>query len=76
MFWSTIFSSRKEKEDVLKNIIKQLSISQSEKDIYILSLEILDSEDFDVFYKKIVSNYENLPESPQYSIEPLSSKII
>jgi hypothetical protein len=46
-------SSRKEKENFLKEVIQSLSISQSEKDLYSLCIEVLEGADFDVFFQKI-----------------------
>lgn len=57
MFGTSFFSSRSDKEVILIEIIRKLSISESEKELYILSLEILDSKDFDIFYNKITSQF-------------------
>ena len=48
-----IFHSRKEKEIFLKEIIQKLRISQPEKDIYILCIEVLDDTAFESFFIKI-----------------------
>ena len=67
-----IFTSREEKNILLIEIIKKLNISQEEKDIYILSLEILDDDDFSIFYENITKQiHENT-----YSIAPLSLQLI
>jgi hypothetical protein len=67
-----IFTSRGEKNVLLIEIIKKLNISKEEKDIYILSLEILDEADFSVFYENIMTQiHENT-----YSIAPLSPQLI
>jgi hypothetical protein len=67
-----LFTSREEKNILLIEIIKKLNISQEEKDIYILSLEILDDDDFSIFYENITKQiHENI-----YSIAPLSLQLI
>ena len=67
-----IFTSREEKNTLLIEIIKKLNISREEKDLYILSLEILDESDFIVFYNNITEQiHENT-----YSIAPLSPQLI
>ncbi len=48
------FSSRKDKEIFLMKIIKTLSISNSEKDIYYLCIEVLDTTSFNNFFQKII----------------------
>lgn len=75
MFGSPFFSSRSHKEALLKSIIKKLSISEWEKDLYILSLEVLDNTDFDIFYEKITVQFQTKTES-NTSIEPLSTVLI
>lgn len=67
-----LFTSREEKNILLTEIIKKLNISREEKDLYILSLEILDESDFSVFYDNITKQiHENT-----YSIAPLSPQLI
>ena len=48
-----IFHSRKEKEIFLKEIIQKLSITQPEKDIYFICIEILEEDAFENFFEKI-----------------------
>jgi hypothetical protein len=70
LFW--IFTSREEKNILLIEIIQKLNISQEEKELYILSLNILDEEDFTIFYTKITEQiHTNI-----YSIAPLSPQLI
>lgn len=67
-----IFTSREEKSVILIEIIKKLNISREEKDLYILSIEILDEQDFSQFYENITKQiHENT-----YSIAPLSPQLI
>jgi len=65
-------SSRKEKTILLENIINILSISNEEKELYKLSLMVLEDEDFNLFFKKIQENFSQ----ESKSIEPFSTKII
>jgi hypothetical protein len=76
MFGTSFFTSRSEKETLLKEILKKLSISESERELYILSLEILDHEDFENFYKKITSQFEKRDNSQYTTIEPLTTTLI
>lgn len=78
MIWFNLFSSRKEKEKLLKEIIKNLRISTSEKDIYNLCIEVLDDTWFDEFFKKITKQIEtNRDTIVQHStIAPLTSTLI
>lgn len=52
---SLIFHSRKEKEIFLKEIIQKLSITQPEKDIYFICIEILEEDAFENFFIKIMN---------------------
>ncbi len=72
------FSSRKDKEVFLMKIIKTLSISTSEKDIYILCIEVLDSSSFDDFFQKILLQMEwtQLQEIEFTTIEPFTATLI
>lgn len=47
-------NSRDEKQKTLKGVIEALSITQEEKDIYIISLDILSDRDFNLFFEKIM----------------------
>lgn len=76
MFGTSFFSSRSDKEVILIEIIRKLSISESEKELYILSLGILDSNDFDIFYTKITSQFHLKNNSWHTTIEPLTTTLI
>lgn len=76
MFGTSFFSSRSDKEVTLIEIIRKLSISDSEKDLYILSLGILDDMDFDNFYQKITSQFYLKNNSLHTTIEPLTTTLI
>ena len=67
-----LFTSREEKNTLLIEIIKKLNISWEEKDLYILSLEILDDTDFTSFYDNITKQIH----TNTYSIAPLSPQLI
>ncbi len=49
-----VLHSRKEKEIFLKEIIKILHVSETEKEIYTICLEILEEDAFQIFYIKIL----------------------
>ncbi len=51
MLW---ISSRKDKETFLITILEKLNIDKNERDLYILSLEILDENEFTLFFDKII----------------------
>ncbi len=70
-----VFQSRKEKEVFLKEIIKKLSISETEKEIYIISLEILDDSDFLLFFDTITSQLPRIS-SKINTIAPLTSTLL
>lgn len=55
MFSSMDFSSRESKKTFLKKIIEKLSIQIEEKELYMLSLEVLPAQDFDVFFDQVYS---------------------
>lgn len=74
MFWFSIFKSRKEKEMVLIEIIKKLNISDLEKEMYTLSLEVLDDGSFHAFFIKITSQTSLYNE--KQTIEPLTWNLI
>ncbi len=75
MIDSRVFQSRKEKEVFLKEIIKKLSISETEKEIYVISLEILDDPDFSIFFDRITSQLI-VPNSKINTIAPLTSTLL
>lgn len=61
-----VFHSRNEKELFLKEIIKKLHISEPEKDIYMICIDILDDSSFESFFIKITNQ---LKEKEIYSFE-------
>lgn len=75
-----LFSSRKEKETFLIQILWKLNIEQNEREIYIISLEILDDTELDIFFQKIylqvMDNHEIKNEIEKKTIAPLSASII
>jgi hypothetical protein len=71
-----IFQYRKEKEDFLKKIIKKLSISETEKELYTISLEILEERDFNNFFTTIVSQINEESEGQKNTIAPLTSTLL
>lgn len=70
LFW--FISSREQKNITLSEIIKKLNISDEEKELYILSMSVLDDSDFERFYQKIVVQIEQKPSS----ILPFSTQLI
>jgi len=48
--------SRKQKKELLLEIIETLPIKKEEKDLYIFSMDILDDEDFNTFFIKITKD--------------------
>ncbi len=75
-FWITL-ETRGEKAETLKRVIKSLNIWSEEKDLYILSLDILNDTDFSIFFDRIMSQINNHKNNTrEYSIEPLTSQII
>lgn len=70
LFW--IFTSREEKNTVLLQIISKLHISEEEKELYKLSLEILDDENFWIFYEKMKSQFKQ----ETITIAPFTSQLI
>ncbi len=72
--------SRKEKHKFLIDILSRIQIDENERELYILSLEILEENEFDTFYTKIylqVTNNGKIHEEiEKRMIEPMSSNII
>ncbi len=73
MWLFSAFTSRQERTLVLQKIITKLNISQEEKDIYILSLDILDDKDFTIFFENI-KNQISESEEP-YTIAPMGNTL-
>lgn len=78
MFLFSLFESRKDKELLLIWIIKNLKISDLEKEMYILSLEVLDNQSFKSFFYTITSQVseEKFWKQIKQTIEPLSWNLI
>jgi hypothetical protein len=67
------FFFEKNEEEILKKIIYTLDISDSEKELYCISLEILDDKEFTLFFEKIINQVNNT----EYSrIAPLTSNLL
>ena len=75
-FWIKL-ETREEKSETLKRVISSLSIWPEEKDLYLLSLDVLSDRDFTHFFETIMSqiNKSNQTQGNR-SIEPLTSRII
>ena len=63
-------TSRHQKKMILLEIIATLPIQQEEKDLYILSMDILDEDDFNVFFLKITKEIGSVS-SPKFTFSPL-----
>ena len=55
---SSIFHSRKEKEIFMREVIQKLHISIPEKEMYSLCIEVLEDDNFEIFFLKIVEQFE------------------
>jgi hypothetical protein len=76
-FFGIDFFSRNEKSETLKRIIESLQIWREEKDLYIVSLDILNDSDFNVFFDSIVGQIDtNKSTRKEHSIAPLTQQII
>ncbi len=76
-FFGIILETRGEKSETLKKVIKSLSIWPEEKDLYLLSLDILSDRDFTIFFDTLMSQiHKSKKINKEYSIEPLTSQII
>ncbi len=75
-FFGIILKTRNEKSETLKKVIESLNIWREEKDLYLLSLEVLNDHDFGVFFDNLMSQISKSKNNKEYSIEPLTSKII
>lgn len=76
MIDTSIFQSRKEKETFLREIITKLSISETEKEIYKISIEILDDTDFLKFFERITSQIPTENNPRINTIAPLTSTLL
>lgn len=52
--------SREEQLLILENTINNLNIHEAEKELYIFSMNILDKEDLDIFFKKIMNDFKTI----------------
>ena len=76
MYTNLSFSSRKDKEIFLREIIQKLTISASEKEIYSLCIEVLNDSWFENFFQKIYTQVQS-SKIPEYTtIEPLTATLI
>lgn len=66
-----LFQSRSEKEIFLKEIIQKLNITEPEKDIYSICIEVLEERDFEAFFDKIFSQLHD-PNTSIHQQEPLN----
>jgi hypothetical protein len=77
MVW---ISSRKDKETFLITILEKLNIDENERDLYILSIEILDDNEFTIFFDRIVEqvteNWFVNNEIERKKIAPFSTNIL
>ena len=71
-----LFSSRKEKEIFLREIIQKLTISESEKEIYNLCIEVLDESWFEWFFQKIYIQIQTQKTQNYSTIEPFTATLI
>lgn len=80
LFWYTLPMTRKQKYTFLSDILWKIQIDQNERDLYILALEILSDDEFEIFYNKIILQIENDDQFHtnihRKTIAPLSSNII
>jgi hypothetical protein len=76
-FFGITLETREEKSETLKRVISSLSIWPEEKDLYLLSLDILSDHDFTHFFETIMSQITKWNQvQNNRSIEPLTSRII
>lgn len=60
-------ASREDKLVILREIINALPIRNEEKDLYFFSMDLLDNNDFEKFFNKIVNNFsENSKNTIQF----------
>ncbi len=76
-FFGIVLETRVEKSETLKQVIGSLNIWPEEKDLYMLSLEILNDRDFNICFNKLISQINPSKKNiKEFSIEPLTSQII
>lgn len=66
-----VVHSRKEKEILMKEIIQKLNITEPEKDIYTICLEVLEDDAFELFFRKILLQINKSTENISQN-EPLN----
>ncbi len=66
-----VVHSRKEKEILMKEIIQKLNITEPEKDIYTICLEVLEDDAFELFFGKILLQINKSTENISQN-EPLN----
>jgi hypothetical protein len=75
-FFGITLETRSEKSKTLQRVIESLSIWIEEKDLYIVSLDILNDTDFNHFFNTMMIQINNPTSNTRISIEPLTSQII
>ncbi len=76
-FFGIVLETRVEKSETLKQVIRSLNIWPEEKDLYLLSLEILNDRDFNLFFNNLIKQiHPSKLNSKEFTIEPLTSRII
>lgn len=75
-FFGITLESRGEKSKTLQKVIESLNIWVEEKDLYVLSLEILNDTDFNHFFNTLMTQIGSSSNKSNISIEPLTSQII
>lgn len=70
------FRTREERTLFLGEVITKLKISDEEKEIYHLCLEVLDDAGFQSFYEKITSQLNSVDTHHIRSIEPLTWQLL
>ncbi len=73
-------TSQKDKKNFLIELLHKLNIDKNERELYILSLDILSKDEFNVFFDNILTqltvNGEIHAEIDKKTIAPLSASII
>lgn len=52
--------SREEQLLILEKTINNLNIHETEKELYIFSMNILDKENLDIFFQKIMNDFRTI----------------
>ena len=56
------FSKKDEKKQIVRDVIFKLKLDSSQEQLYLESLDILDNENLDLFYRKLVALVDILEE--------------